>query len=158
MNNIRLVTKNDLNALGAAYVEAFRSVDPTEEWTSEQAIALLNFLLSAQPDLAFLVECDGKIGGGILGIVKPWWDGNHLVETELFLIPEFQSKGVGSRLFRHYLREATRVYDATIIESLTFKDLKFPLSWYVKLGFEVKSDWAVMFGKVRNLLHAVEDV
>jgi len=49
--------------------------------------------------LAFLAEVNGKIAGGICGIIKPWWDGNHLVETELFLRPEFQRQKVGTGLF-----------------------------------------------------------
>lgn len=153
---IRQINESDLPALGCAYVESFKAVDPSEEWTSERAVALLKFIYSKQPDLSFLVEENGEIGGGVLGMIKPWWDGNHLVETELFLIPSFQNKGAGTALFLHFLESAQERYQVNLMESLTFKNLEFPLSWYLRLGFEAKSDWQVMFGDVKRVIRGLK--
>jgi hypothetical protein len=64
--NIRPIEESDLPALGRAYVESFREVDPSEEWTEERAVALLRFIYSKQSDLSFLVEENGEIGGGMI--------------------------------------------------------------------------------------------
>jgi len=155
--NIRYVTEKDIPQLAEAYVSAFASIDPTEKWTFESAEKLLRFLFTTQPDLSFLVEDRGVIGGGILGIIKPWWDGNHLVETELFLQPSFQRSGIGTSLFRHFLTQAAQKYQVTVMEALTFKDLTFPLTWYQRLGFEAKDDWLVMFGNVGRILQGLKN-
>jgi GNAT superfamily N-acetyltransferase len=153
---VRQIHESDLPALGRAYVNSFKEVDPSEEWTEERAVALLKFIYSKQPDLSFLVEDNGEIGGGALGMIKPWWDGNHLVETELFLVPAFQNKGIGTALFLHFLQFAVEKYQVNIMESLTFKNLDFPLSWYVRLGFEPKSEWQVMFGDVKTVINGLK--
>ena len=69
------MNESDLPALGCAYVESFKSVDPSEEWTSERAVAL---------------------------------------------------------------------------------NLDFPLSWYLRLGFEAKSDWQVMLGDVKRVIRGLK--
>lgn len=153
---IRLVTTKDISSLARAYVSSFAPVDPSEEWSEDRAVDLIKYFLRVQPDLAFLADVDQEIAGGICGIIKPWWDGNHLVETELFLRPEFQKKEVGTKLFLHLLKTAKDKYTANYIESITFKDLNFPGSWYKKLGFQDKDDWKVMFGEVAHLAKSLE--
>ena len=153
---VRPVDESDLPALGRAYVKSFKEVDSSEEWTEERAVELLKFIFSKQPDLSFLVEDGNEIGGGALGMIKPWWDGNHLVETELFLVPTFQNKGVGTALFLHFLESAADIYKVNVMESVTFKNLEFPLSWYMRLGFEAKSDWQVMFGDVARVIQGLK--
>jgi GNAT superfamily N-acetyltransferase len=149
---IRPILVEDLPALSRVYVESFKQVDPSELWTEEKAGNFLNFIYRAQPDLAYLVEAENKIIGGILGMIKPWWDSNHLAETEIFFDPNFQNKGYGTKLFLHFLEQAKSKYQVTIMESLTFKDIEFPLSWYIKLGFEAKKDWQVIFGDITTVI------
>ena len=149
---IRAIADHDLDALGQVYVDSFREVDPSEKWTVERGAELIKFILTKQQDLAFLAQDEGKIAGAILGMVKPWWDGNHLVETELFLSPAFQKRKIGTKLFHHYLDTARRLYDVTVIEAVTFKNLEFPISWYRSMGFKEKKDWQVMFGEVGDLI------
>ena len=146
---IRQATSKDIPALASTYLAAFKEVDPSEIWTEGQAAELVKFFLRAQADLAFVAEHNGKIVGGICGLAKPWWDGVHLVQTEIFLDPSAQRKGIGTRLFLHYLEEASRLYNATNMEAITFKGLEFPSSWYVELGFKDKADWKIIFGDVQ---------
>ena len=115
MCNVRATTAEDLEALSAVYIDAFAVVDPSEKWTSEKALALLKFFLDKQPDLAFVAVEDGEIGGGICGLVKPWWDGNHLVETELFVAPWCQKRGIATLLFSHFLESAIAKHDASVV-------------------------------------------
>jgi len=154
---IREATTEDIPNLAIAYLNAFKAVDPDEIWTERQAAKLVAFFLNAQPDLAFVAEQEGEVIGGICGLAKPWWDGVHLVDTEIFLDPMGQQKGIGTRLFLHYLEEAIRLYDATKIEAITFKGLEFPSSWYIQLGFEDKNDWKIVFGDVATVTHRLRE-
>jgi len=154
--NYRHVTQADVQELAKGYVSSFLEVDPSEQWTVPRAEELIRFFLNTQEDLAFLVEDGIQIVGGIFGVVKPWWDGNHLVETELFVLPGYQKKGVGKRLFSHLLEYASQHYDVTKMESITFKDLEFPGSWYRKLGFEEKEDWKVILGEVETIKNSLK--
>ena len=148
---IRSAKSTDVPRMAAAYVAAFKDVDPSERWTQESAAELVRFLLRSQPDLSFVAELNGEIVGGISGMAKPWWDGCHLVQTEIFLAPKGQRHGVGSALFHHFLSVARSKYKASHMESITFKGLDFPSSWYVQLGFTDKDDWKVVFGEVKTL-------
>lgn len=148
---IRSAKSSDIPGMAAAYVAAFKDVDPSELWTHESAAELVRFLLRSQPDLSFVAELEDKIVGGISGMAKPWWDGCHLVQTEIFLAPKGQRKGIGSALFYHFLRVARTKYKATHMEAITFKGLDFPSSWYLQLGFTDKDDWKVVFGEVKTL-------
>lgn len=145
---IRTATEADISRMAEVYVTAFQLVDPSERWSHATSEALLSFFLRAQPDLVFVAESGSKIIGGICGMAKPWWDGHHLVQTEIFLDPSAQRKGVGRALFQHFLMVAKTRYNATHMESITFKNLDFPSSWYLKLGFQDKTDWKVVFGEV----------
>jgi len=42
------------------------------------------------------------------------------------------------------------------MESLTFKDLAFPPTWYPTLGFEVKDDRHVIFGNVEYIVQGLK--
>jgi len=148
---IRKATVEDVSELAKTYIAAFKPVDPSENWTEERAAALISFFIERQSDLAFVAELNSRIVGAIFGLAKPWWDGVHLVETELFVAPEAQRKGVGAALFRHYLHNAKNLYSAKIMESITFKELAFPSSWYAELGFREKEEWKVLLGEVEAL-------
>jgi hypothetical protein len=141
---IRLIIHSDIPEVAKVFVDSFREVDPSEEWTTPKAEALIGFFLKVQPDLAFLIERDGRVAGAVLGIVKPWWDGNCLVETEIFIAPEFKTRGIGTLLGFHYLREAMRLYDVRSIHTITFNDFDFPASLYSRIGFRDKTNWKVM--------------
>lgn len=146
---IRNATFTDVPAMARAYIAAFKDVDPSEQWSEDSAADLVRFFLRTQPDLSFVAELNSEIVGGISGIAKPWWDGHHLVQTEIFLSPQGQRRGVGSTLFHHFLSVAQAKYGATFMESITFKGLEFPSSWYIQLGFIDKADWKVVFVQAR---------
>jgi GNAT superfamily N-acetyltransferase len=149
---IRAIKVADIPEVASSYVASFREIDPSEQWTEAKAQALVGFFLNAQPDLAFLFEKDGRVAGGILGLVKPWWDGNCLVDTEVFVTPEYKQQGVGTQLGLHYLQFAVKRYDVRSIHAVTFKDFEFPASLYRSLGFEDKLNWKVVVADVPALV------
>src|SRR5687768_13895380 len=113
MMNIRIIKEEDLETLADIYVQAYRLLHPVEKWTTESAYKLLSYQRSLHPDLAFLAEEDSTIHGAIFSAIKPWWDGNRLIDGEFFIHPECQHEGIGSMLLEHLMNAAKEKYDAT---------------------------------------------
>jgi len=149
--SLRLIKKKDLKTLARVYCKAY-SDTAEEHWTQGSAYALLNYWFDRQPDLSFLAEIDGKIVGAFLAGVKPWWDGNHLVDGEVFVDPDYQKKGVGTALSELMYRSAVKKYNAKRFDAITFKKTKHPLSWYKKYGFSEVDNWTVISGDLKKVL------
>ncbi|KKS14010.1 MAG: GCN5-related N-acetyltransferase [Candidatus Daviesbacteria bacterium GW2011_GWB1_41_5] len=152
MSEIRLCTEKALDVLADVYVKAYASVDVGEKWDQESAHKLLQYWLKRQPDLFFLAETDSKIVGGFVAGIKPWWDGNHLVDGEIFVDPGYQGKGVGSELSKVMFGTAMEKYGARIWDAFTFRKPDFPKGWYQKLGFKEVKEWMMISGDLENAL------
>lgn len=152
---IRLMQAHDVGELGAVYVRAFEDPDLKEAWTIASAEALLLDWHKRQPDLAFVVEFDHKLVGAFIVGVRPWWDGNHLVDGELFIEPEHQGRGLASELIRQTLICAKEKYSPVLWETYTFRNQDFPLKWYKKLGFEEIEDWVMIRADLSQILKSL---
>ncbi len=152
--NIRLILEEDLARTAEVYKRAFNEANVGEEWTQESAQKFILFWLKTQPDLFFIAEKDGAIVGGIVGLIKPVWDGNHLMDTEFFVISEFQGQGIGKKLLSKLLSEAINKYQITVFNGLTFKDAKFPLEWYKRIGLK-ESNLVYLEGNPKEILENI---
>ena len=136
---LRLIKEEDIPEVASIYVDAFTEADIDEDWTQESAEEFMNNWLDRQKDLFFVAIYEGQIVGGIVAGIKPWWDGKHLIDGELFVRPELQRQGVGTRLFITLLEEAIKKYNIVEIEGLADKGHEFPLKWYKELGIDETS-------------------
>jgi len=152
---VRPMKEKDLKKLAEIYVQAYKIYSKWENWNSKTAYKLLMHYLKRQPDLAFVAEYNNEVAGAFVAGIKPWWDGNHLVEGELVVDPGYQKKGVGKLLLKSLLEKAVKKYNVTVWEATTFKKTKFPLSWYRKLGFREVKEWTIIGGDVRKALKKV---
>ena len=149
---IRLMQRKDLKGLAKAYTRAYKIYSKWEHWNDKQSYKLLSYWLKRQPDLAFVAVYDKKPVGAFVAGIKPWWDGNHLIDGELIVDPDYQKKGIGKILLKTVLEKAVRKYDAVIWEAITFKKTKFPLSWYRKLGFNEVKELTIISGDIKKAL------
>ena len=150
---IRLAKKEDIKYLAPIYKELFDDADIGESWSIECSENLLNYWYDRQSDLFFVSEEDGKVVGAIVSGIKPWFDGNRLTETELFVSKEYQGKHIARELCRYHLEEAQRKYDAKIIEFHTFGDEdEFPQNWYSRLGFKKDNELIIMNANIKEVL------
>ncbi|MCD6229906.1 MAG: GNAT family N-acetyltransferase [Candidatus Diapherotrites archaeon] len=142
--SLRPVQKSDLQCLAEIYVEVYTVFDVGERWSVDTAKTFLSYLLERQPSIAFVAECGGVVVGAFFAAIKPWWNGNHLFDGEIFVHPDFQKRGIGTELSEKLYLIALEKYDVVSFDKITFKKTEFPLSWYKDQGFEVNDDWALI--------------
>jgi GNAT superfamily N-acetyltransferase len=98
-----------------------------------------------------------KVVGGIVATVRPWWDGNHLIEGEIFVHPKHQKKGIGVKLIEHLFTRAKEKYNVVSWDTHTHKVYKDPLAWYRSLGFEEIKKWTMITGNIAKVLKIIKE-
>lgn len=150
---IRLVELKDIKELAPIYKELYDDADIGEFWSIDSAEKLLAYWYDKQKDLFFVAEEDGKAIGAVVSGVKPWFDGNRLIDTEIFVAKEYQEKHLGRELYKKHLSEAQRIYDAKVIEFHTYGDeSEFPHNWYSRIGFKKDNELIIMNAKIEDVL------
>ncbi len=150
---IRNVKIEDLNALASIYKELYDDADIGEYWTIENAKKLLEYWYDKQRDLFFVAEEDRKVVGAVMSGVKPWFDGNRLVDTEIFVSKPYQKRHIGKELYKKHLAEAQRIYQAEVIEFHTYGDeSEFPQNWYNRIGFKKDKELIIMNASIKQVL------
>lgn len=149
---IRIASKKDLLLAAKAYFLAFRSNSASEHWTLKKAKNFLSKCAVRQPDLFLLAKHGSTVVGGVFADIKPWWDGNHLTNPELFVIPAYRGKGVGRHLLESILEKALSKYRIVAIEATTFCGNTFPVDWYKRLGFRVPQNVTIICGNARVII------
>lgn len=157
MIDIRPVDTSHLPQLARVYADSYNSVHIGETWDAKSALALMNYFYKEQPDLFFAAFVDEKIAGATVAMVKPWWDGNHLIDGEIFVDPQFQKKGLGEKLLRVLFEKAQEKYQAVSWDTYTHIIHEHPLSWYKKLGFEQISNWTMITGDIKKVLKNIQN-
>ncbi|MBM3232709.1 GNAT family N-acetyltransferase [Candidatus Pacearchaeota archaeon] len=153
-SNIRAIENKDLDSLARIYAETYDYFDVGEIWTPQSAKEMLRYWLNKQPDLCFLAE-EMEIQGAFVIGVKPWWDGNHLVDGEIFVHPDYQKKGIGTALLRHVFAEARKKYNVVRWDTFTVRD-KYPLNWYKSIGFTEIKEWAMISAVPREVMNKLD--
>ena len=150
---IRLVRLEDIKSLAPIYKELYDDADIGEFWSIENAEKLLNYWYEKQKDLFFVAEEDGKAVGAVMSGIKPWFDGNRLIDTEIFVSKDYQEKHLGKELYKKHLSEAQRIYNAKVIEFHTYGDeSEFPQNWYNRIGFKRDKELIIMNANIEEVI------
>lgn len=155
--SLRLATGDDLNLLREIYIQAYNSLNIGEHWNKQSAYKYIEYLWNDQPDLFFVAEIEGKVVGGIVATVRPWWDGNHLIEGEIFVHPKYQGKGIGVKLIKQLFTTAKEKYEAVSWDTYTHIVHDNPLKWYKQLSFEEINHWTMITGNIEKVLKTIRD-
>lgn len=160
MNDIVIgtVKKEDLVELSKEYVKLYDNADIGEHWTEETAYRLLEYWFNMQQDLFLVASVNNKVVGAVMSGIKPWWDGIHLTDTEIFVSEEYQKLGIAKMLYIKHFELAKEKYNAVEMEAHTYKDENgFPFSWYEKMGFEEDNGLIIIRGNVDNALQKLNN-
>lgn len=153
INISHLRKKEDLEILAEGYAEHYFNSVLKEEWTKESATNMFKYFYNFAPDLMFVAYDGDKPIGIIMSLLKPWWDGMHLEDGEVFVLKEYQKNGIAKRLFKQLFEYSVETYNATTVEAHTYENENgFPYSWYKRLGFETIDDWKIISGDIKNIM------
>ena len=144
--------KEDLSELARVYSQVYQKFNVGERWAPKTAKKLLVYWFEKQPDLAFVAESDRKLVGAFVAGIKPWWNGNHISDGELFVHPDYQKQGIATKLSVMLYETAVNKYKVVDFDAYTFNKTKFPLSWYLSKGFVKNEEWVMISGDVKNIL------
>lgn len=149
-----LKDKKDLEIIAEEYANYYNSSVLQEKWTKETVIELFQYFYNQSPDLLFIAYDNNNPIGVIMSCLKPWWDGMHLEDGEVFVCKEYRHGGVAKKLFKKLFDYAIEKYDATTFEAHTYEDENgFPYCWYKRLGFETVDDWKIISGDIKEIVN-----
>ena len=88
--------------------------------------------------------------------LKPWFDGNRLNDTEIFVSKEYQHKHIAKDLYKCHLEIEKRIYDCKVIEFHTYGDEdEFPQNWYKRIGFKKDEELIIMSANINEILNKI---
>jgi len=148
---IRLLEEKDLSQLSKVYAKTFNKAYPDENWEDKSARDFLDYWYKTQPDLFFVASINDIAIGGVVGIIKPWWNGLSFSDGELFVDPDFQNQGIGKKLFKEVIKKAQEKYNVSGVQGITNGRKEFPLVWYEKIGLK-KSGYVHLEGDAKKIL------
>jgi len=152
---IRVLKRCEIPKAAAVYALAWRKANVGEEWTGATAEKFFEYFLRRQRDLFFVAVYKGKVVGGIVGDIVPWWDGPHLSDTEIFVHPKFQRRGIARLLLLAILKKAIRKYQINTLEGFADVKSRFPLEWYNRIGWE-RTRWVHIAGDPKKMLEKLQ--
>lgn len=146
----------DIDTIAEFYADYYSNSVLQEKWTKESAAKLFRYFYNQNKELFFIAYDNDKPVGIITSVLKPWWDGNHLEDGEIFVIPEYRQKGVAKLLLKALFECAVDKYKATTLEAHTYEDENgFPYCWYKRLGFETINDWKIISGNIKEIMKKI---
>ena len=151
ISNLR--KKKDIDIIAKDYADYYSDSVLQEKWNKESVVRLFKYFYNQNNDLFFVAYDEDKPVGVVMSVLKPWWDGNHLEDGELFVIPKYRNGIVAKMLVNALFTRAVEKYNATILEAHTYEDEKgFPYSLYKRLGFETVNDLKIVRGNIKEII------
>lgn len=102
-------------------------------WTKETGEAYLEDYFEAKKFVGFVLEENGKMIGAMFAHEKIWWNNSELYIDEMFVLPEMQRGGYGSKLINS-AEEYVRTHHLAGLTLCTNKYAPAP-NFYRKNGF-----------------------
>lgn len=115
-------------------------------WSKETAEAYLKDFFDSKKFVGFVLEKEGVILGAMFCREKIWWNNSELYVEEMFILPEYQRQGLGSRL----IGEAERYVKEHKLAGFTLSTNKYAPApkFYEKNGFGVSEHVIFMYKEV----------
>ncbi len=150
---VELMTERQITPLSNIYRRAYNALDELgERWTKESAHKFISHFYRRQPDLIFIATLNDKIVGASMAAIQPWWDGNHLVEGEIFTDPDYRDKVIEKELLKKLLVTARDKYHVVAWDTLMPTVSEHPFGTYENIGFREIPHCKAISGDMSTLL------
>ena len=140
--NIREITTQDLDALCYLFVEVFRQDPWNEEWEFDWAKERLTYFLALNYSQGLIAEDANEVIGAILGSGMPFKGRFYFEVVELFVSPNLQNQGVGTKLITALEQILTQANYHRIV-LLTARN-STPELFYQKRGYKLNEQIGFM--------------
>lgn len=122
----RTITPADYPELSQVMKASYAEAPWNEIWSDERAIRRIQAIMGnfqAMGICAIETVPDGgeKILGGVLGYVDPYADGDFFFASEIFVLPEYKHKGIGTELLKQ-LEQELKNRDIHILQLISIAD------------------------------------
>lgn len=105
---IRRMQKSDIPACAEILCAVYNNEMWQCRWTSETGNAYLEDYFTGNKFVGLVAEENGRLVGALFAHEKIWWNNSELFIDEMFVLPELQRNGCGSRLINaaeEYVKE-----------------------------------------------------
>ena len=135
--------EDKLTELDESYIErmadlfqkAFAGEPWNDDWSDRaQLLEYVKEISGGRNALNYGIVRDGKLAAMALGMVRHWWEGTNYNIEELYVDPDFQGQGLGSR-FLQMIAEEVKGRGLAGIFLQTDND-KPSYHFYHKIGFK----------------------
>ena len=96
--NVRVMKETDIPACADILCSVYNNELWQCRWSRETAIEYLTDFFRMQKFVGYVLESDSIVMGGIFAHEKVWWNNSEVFVEEMFVEPELQRKGYGTRL------------------------------------------------------------
>lgn len=111
-----------------------------------------------QPDLFICAYDDDIPIAAVMSTLKPYYDGLHLTETELFVSEDYRGQNIGKKLLEMHFELAIAKYDVSRIDAITYiNNPDSPLDWYKKIGLRLANNLVILHGNLENCLKKIRE-
>ncbi len=143
--------QNEISMCADTLIKAFKEEPWNEDWTFEQAYTRLDELMSARVSRGYIVlDSEAKIVVGmVIGRIMTYIDKKELWLDEVSIHPDYQRKGIGTRMLEYVKRELNAENEE--ISNIVLTTMRgYPsVSFYEKNGFHTDGNVIFMEGAAK---------
>lgn len=154
MITFKEINEKDFNILANIYGAISLDTRPNENWTYETSLSYIQYFYSHQPDLFICAYDDDIPIGAVMSTLKPYYDGMHLIQTEVFVSSDYEEQNIKEKLLEMHLKLASTKYHVSHINAITDNS---SLDWFNKIGLEPNSNLIVLQGSLENCLQKIRE-
>lgn len=130
---IRKLTEEDLSSAADILMAVYNNELWMCRWEKEKAVAYLKDFFDHKKFVGYVAMENEKVIAALFAHEKIWWNNDEVFIEEMFVLPEYQQKGIGTKL----ISEVMKYVDEKKLAGITLSTNKYapaPL-FYKKNGF-----------------------
>jgi ribosomal protein S18 acetylase RimI-like enzyme len=149
---IRQVKPNDINDFIETYIKAYEELENYKYRTRKEIKNYFKWLYNRDKE-GFIVAEENNKSVGFAGGDTNWinFEGEKVLEIhEIFVLPEFRKRGIGSQLLKHLLSYGIKK-DRKLAELWVGKTNYRAINFYKKFGFKEAGEWGKWLRMTKSL-------